>query len=419
MKFLQTTAGLVLLGAIALSLPAHAGGGVSGGGVSGGGNVLACKTDEGTETYQLLDYFDSTKQGGFGFELDLGPGKTYPEKIEYVLDRMTKFDSYRRQDYAKKVKSFFNDSEFSDYPKATNSNDLGSGYILPEGCEIKRAIILRSDEEQTISGNPARYSIVRPLWDQLDDTTKAGLMLHEIAYLEAIKKGAVTSLAIRRFVAFISSRNIATEDYSVEVVRAGLITWGDKKALTSQPMSRYVNALLDGRKIEDGLNNIMLYLQPQRHLHFYGKALGIQRVAVPTTYYDISIESQKLQCQEIRLYTQKEITVSPIQMLQFYQKLTSKKSSLLINDLAENDLELLLVCSGHLRVKSSRQSKVAYDMIIETPKKGFIALRSSSDDHLDGNYRVVTGHYDGVDVSGLTCETNNIATDPRRVVCTP
>ncbi|MBK7959987.1 MAG: hypothetical protein IPK04_01400 [Bdellovibrionales bacterium] len=184
MNFLQTTAGLVLLGAITLSLPAHAGGGVS-----GGGNVLACKTDEGTETYQLLDYYENSKVGGFGFELDLGPGKTYPEKVKYVLARMVKYDGHRSRAYQVLANSFIQDSSFSQNGSATASEDLGGGMILPAGCEVKRVVILKSEEQMVVGGSKKKYEIVKHLWDQLDEVTKAGLIIHEISYNEAIKKG--------------------------------------------------------------------------------------------------------------------------------------------------------------------------------------------------------------------------------------
>ncbi|MBL7668956.1 MAG: hypothetical protein JNM39_00600 [Bdellovibrionaceae bacterium] len=405
MKFLQTTAGLVFFGALALSLPTHAGGGVS-----GGGNVLACKTDEGTETYQLLDYFDSTKQGGFGFELDLGPGKTYPEKIKYVLGRMSKFDGHRSQKFAIEAKSFLEMSEFSDLPKATDSNDLGGGYILPDHCEIRRVIILRSDEEQTVSGNKARFSIVRPVWDQLDDTTIAGLILHEIAYLEAIEKGALTSLAIRRFIAFISSKNIATEDYSVEVARAGLLTWGGQRDFTSQPVPPYGNPGGEDYALEHDLNHIKL-----------SGAHGIKRRAALDTLFDVTIDRQKLKCRKIGLWVaDPKFTISPLRMLHLYQKLISKETSLLAKDIFENDLSMDLFCSGQLSVKSPPQSKIDYEMIIEASNDGHFSFHSNkTDGHLDGVYKVVKGHYNGEDVSGYTCKTNPYIPDPRRVVCAP
>ncbi len=88
--------------------------------------------------------------------------------------------------YRKFAKTFDYDSEFTNQgPWATDSNDLGSGYFLPPGCSIKRAVILRSEDEIIRSNLEKKYE-VSSAWNDFDEETKAGMKLHEIAYREAL-----------------------------------------------------------------------------------------------------------------------------------------------------------------------------------------------------------------------------------------
>lgn len=98
---------------------------LAGGGVSGGGNVIHIYNDDFKSSYMLLDYYDAIKPQGYGFEIDLGPGKTYSEKVDYVLNRLSKVDPYRAGLYQKLTKQFFEEAYFNptQNPTATDSND--------------------------------------------------------------------------------------------------------------------------------------------------------------------------------------------------------------------------------------------------------------------------------------------------------
>ena len=202
----------------------------AGGGVSGGGNVIHVYTGDFKSQYILLDYYDSTKPNGYGFEIDLGPGRTYPEKINYVLNRLSKVDPYRANLYKKLTDQFLEEAFFNptQNPTATDSNDLGSGYILPVAYSVKRIVIQRSEEEMLLNNNNKKYEIASAIWNssEFDETTKAGLILHEVAYREAISRGAKNSMSIRRYVALISSKQVLSANYPLEILSAGLSTWG-------------------------------------------------------------------------------------------------------------------------------------------------------------------------------------------------
>lgn len=209
--------------------------------VSGGGNVIECLKVTQVDPikhsgngslimpfYTLLDYYDAKRPGGYGFDLDLGPGKTNEEKIKYVLDRLEKVDPFRANLYRKHAAEFESRMILSDAKSwGTPSNDLGSGYFLEENCTIRRLAILRSEQEVLLSGNSKAYEVSN-LWETLDETTKAGIKLHEIAYGEAMVRGASDSLSVRRYVALISSRQVLTADYKLEILKSGLVFWGEQ-----------------------------------------------------------------------------------------------------------------------------------------------------------------------------------------------
>lgn len=195
--------------------------------ISGGGNVIVCEQPNKAPRIVLLDYYDSIRKGGYGFKIDLGPGQTNEEKIKYVLDRLEKVDPFRANLYRKYAAEFENDMVISDKKSwGTPSSDLGNGYFLEEGCSVRRLAILRSDQEVMLSEDKKRYSI-SGFWEDMDETTKAGIKLHEIAYREALARGAEDSLNVRRYVALISSKEVLTADYAFEIAKSGLIFWGE------------------------------------------------------------------------------------------------------------------------------------------------------------------------------------------------
>src|SRR5205085_1885391 len=68
------------------------------------------------------------------------------------------------------------------------------------------------------------YTINKDLWDRMNTNNRAGLILHEIIYKEALRDGQHDSVKARYFNAYLSSTKMASftpQQYSAFLVRVG------------------------------------------------------------------------------------------------------------------------------------------------------------------------------------------------------
>jgi hypothetical protein len=417
MKLLQTVILLFCLGILTPSHPAHAGGGVS-----GGGNVLACVDASGKESFQLLDYYEATRAGGFGFDLDLGPGKAYPDMIKYVLKRMAQYDGYRSRVYQSLADSFIKDSFFSEEDSATDSEDLGGGFVKPKGCEVKRVVILRSDAQMIVSGSKIKYELVRHLWDRLDEATKAGLIIHEISYREVLKKGARNSLAIRRFVGFVSSKNIASMDYSFEILRAGLETWGEQSPAGFEAHTIFLTGASDARPVFYAPDFRFNAVKIKESVYPY---LGTQTVVLRRTGFSqnffVNILGSRVKCKELELRKDLTNSESLVDFFDLYERLLFQTVSW--DDFSQN-MTIIMNCEP-FQIKSQPGAFRQFDLTISSTKPDsytdgsnhFLILSGFWDHTSYSIFKVINGTLDNQDVSGMVCRTSALGSDNGKMLC--
>ena len=69
-----------------------------------GGDGVVCVDKDGNKTVEALDLFEG--RGRYRFQIDMGPGQTYLDKVKYVLDRLAIVDPLRSGWYWEKAKTF-------------------------------------------------------------------------------------------------------------------------------------------------------------------------------------------------------------------------------------------------------------------------------------------------------------------------
>ncbi|MBL7669970.1 MAG: hypothetical protein JNM39_05755 [Bdellovibrionaceae bacterium] len=378
----------------------------AGGGVSGGGNVLACTNEsDGKIFYQLLDYFDATKPNGHGFQIDLGPKAGFMDKVDFVLSRMEKFDSYRSRVYRHLANKFDFEKEYSDDDsrlEATDSNDLGGGYFLPSHCKIERVIILRSDEERIVNNNDIHYSILKHVWAQLDETTKAGLLLHEIAYREAISLGAQSSLRTRRFVGYISSKNISKSTYPSEILRANLKVWGEAKY--SQWAVPDFN-LWPGHALEPyarfTLNSILILRSPT---HTGAPEFKLKLAGGTAEPLFLKVDGQESICSRLEFSF---FNKTENDMIILFNKILNDSLAQGISDqlLSEERIHIEFVCNTPTRIRSAPSSNPTFDLTFRAGTTVRLFKIGPLGNRIAGFFEVQSGLINGVDVSGKICES--------------
>ena len=195
-----------------------------------GGDVLVCKDENKKITsIELLDFYEARVKGRIK-GIYLGDDSlSFTEKVHYAIDRLEKLDQRRAKKYRDRFEVFFNEDQFGWADRLVNIDDTGS-LGIPQHCEIEQ---IATQEEPSLPGDK-RILIVEKYWNLLDSNNKAGLVLHELIYSEAMDlrqaylnrpEGAIhlhsNSKKVRYFNSIIGSHDFNDMNYSeyYDVVR--------------------------------------------------------------------------------------------------------------------------------------------------------------------------------------------------------
>jgi hypothetical protein len=169
--------------------------------VGNGGNVVVCRDQaRNIRSVELLDYYEARTIRGF--TIDLGGGLTVDEKLADIFARLTRLSPVKAKRLNTTLENFSANAVF--IPGITLVATPDSNHIIvPDGCVIEQVVI----QKDPVFPEDHLFTVNKDLWDHLDPTTEAGLILHETFYHEALLNPKVTdSIAVRYFNAYMSSR---------------------------------------------------------------------------------------------------------------------------------------------------------------------------------------------------------------------
>jgi hypothetical protein len=170
--------------------------------VGNGGDVLVCRNQDGTDSYELLDFYEGRALRNI--QVDLGPAElTLPEKIEIALKRLERVSERRAKTYRTQAATFFQESLFLTDAGLIDVPD-SDHFIIPHNCHLQQI----ANQSEPLYPEDKRYIIDQSLWNQLDKNNQVGLILHEIIYREALAIGQVNSISTRLLTSNISSLRI-------------------------------------------------------------------------------------------------------------------------------------------------------------------------------------------------------------------
>jgi hypothetical protein len=154
----------------------------SGRGAGNGGDVMTCRDAAGAITrIELLDYFEARTAGT---PLAMGdPSLSVSQKIEIALQRLQRFGARRVEQYRATAIEFLNSAEFVRGMTLIDIPDE-RGAVIPAGCKLEQIAIQRT---RLLLPSDRRLTINADLWDLLSSDEKAGLILHELLYGEALQ----------------------------------------------------------------------------------------------------------------------------------------------------------------------------------------------------------------------------------------
>lgn len=194
--------------------------------VGGGGKGVVC---DGRDEVQVLDFFEARVDGDL--TIDLGDADLEPAaKVELALTRLARLDPQRSQRYRDILWLFNNGQQI--VPAAISPVDDSGDAVIPDDC---RLVQMAMHYSVGINSVDSIWFIDAEFWNRLTNDDKAGLILHEIIYYDALRHGHETSLYARDLVAIVSSTAMETMTAAALhqwVVERGLdlVIWDDEPA---------------------------------------------------------------------------------------------------------------------------------------------------------------------------------------------
>ncbi|MCX6126782.1 MAG: hypothetical protein NTV34_18800 [Proteobacteria bacterium] len=181
-RFKNTGFAIALLGTCQQSLAGHS--------IGNGGTAIAC-TNGQTEIFQALDYYDAIKLGSIqlgGDDLQL------MIKVRRKLHEIAKFDKILARQFLGIAERFFREAVFLDDEQVAYLGDIGKK-LYPEECHFEQVIV----HYPPANGRRTHYAIAKQRWARLDADNQAVLIIHEVLYREAFKRGQIDSQSTRDF----------------------------------------------------------------------------------------------------------------------------------------------------------------------------------------------------------------------------
>lgn len=178
--------------------------------VLNGGNVIVCANSSGSiQSVELLDYYEVRLNGGsLRFNSNL---PSFNGKLIDLFEKWQNIAPKRIALYRKWLSEFPEDAGLYTGINIPAIPDTGS-IAIPKGCSLEPVAFQRSDDD--VFPGTKRYVINKDLWDLMNEEQKAGLVLHELIYREAIKVGNKTSLPTRFLNGHLASSEPNSEKYA-------------------------------------------------------------------------------------------------------------------------------------------------------------------------------------------------------------
>ena len=162
--------------------------------VGNGGSAVVCRdTASAITSIEPLDTYEAREI--FQLTIDLGvSGMTWKARAEAVVERLARFEPYRRDKYRKLLDEFEANASFKGGIDLATLPDADYLFI-PAGCKTEQVII--SNPPQTAVKK--RFLVNQILWNALNEEGRAALVLHEIVYDEALEAGQTNAVNARKF----------------------------------------------------------------------------------------------------------------------------------------------------------------------------------------------------------------------------
>lgn len=192
--------------------------------VGNGGDVVVHRVDGNVDAIELLDFYEGRTLVD-GFKVSLGDANLSVEaKVQLGIKRLAAHDAGRAERYQQWLAAFPSDACFMTGIQLTDIPD--SAHVqLPagQGWGIEQIAI----HSEPLMPEDHRYVVNADLWKLLDNDGKAGLILHELIYRDAVAAGVTHSRGVRALNRYVVSEATAQWDYATYVDRLERVELAD------------------------------------------------------------------------------------------------------------------------------------------------------------------------------------------------
>ena len=191
---------LILVAMLVFSGSVYARGGSMG---SGGGMVVSCKD----KPAELLDVYEAKIR--YGKHSLIKEGDDLYQTYKMLMK--SKFALQTPKFSSEALEAITNNNFYAFHKRLKNStaldfsDDHGDVLALKSGCELKQVAIFDYDSDEIL--------INQDLYNEMDNISKASLMMHELYYSFERKLGEMTSQTTRRHVGHLLSKKIQVPGY--------------------------------------------------------------------------------------------------------------------------------------------------------------------------------------------------------------
>lgn len=174
-----------------------------------GGDGIICRDANGrVHKAELLDYYEGKVLRGITPDR-LSDSLSFEENLNILLLSLERLSPNRSKLYRDWMKNFFDEALMLKGQKLEDIPDSGH-LTVPKGCEIEQVVI------QTVPKykEDKRYLIDSDLWAVLPNSSKAGLVFHELLLRESIETsyGDIDTRDLRYLNSLIASKSSAGMD---------------------------------------------------------------------------------------------------------------------------------------------------------------------------------------------------------------
>jgi len=170
--------------------------------VGNGGDVVVCRdsADNSITSVELLDFYEINAVNGFSIQMP--PDLNQNDALTLLLTRLQKYDTHPSEVLQELADQFLSEAKFINDVELVDIQD-SDHIFFPRGCAVEQIVVQKTPEFP----GEKRYYINQQLWAVLNNSNKAGLIVHEVLFRLALRNKKTINSKPTRFLTGVLGAN--------------------------------------------------------------------------------------------------------------------------------------------------------------------------------------------------------------------